>query len=195
MVCTDTGISMTACGSASVCVCVCLCLGLTGHVCVFVTDCVCVHPSLRALRGRPPHLGGPAPSVPLVECWKRGVSLAGWGRKGRDPLCPGGDWRGRLSCSPRGPVFALAEEKGKNAEPTGPSQPSGSGAPEPENERAGVARAPSSQVGVSCTGWCSVHPAPTQGRVAWSVGGHEGCLHEALHEGSGGESCVANVSN
>lgn len=44
-------------------------------------------------------------------------------------------------------------------------------------------------------GWCSVHAAPSQGRVMWGVGGHEGRLREALHKGSGGESCVANVSN
>lgn len=43
--------------------------------------------------------------------------------------------------------------------------------------------------------WCRVHPAPRPGRVVWGVRGHEGRLWEALHEGCGGESCVANVSN
>lgn len=75
------------------CVCVCLCLGLTGHVCVSVTMFdsarVCMHPSLRSLRGRlpPPSWQWPSSFSTLPGVQEAGGSQAGCRRRGSDPFC------------------------------------------------------------------------------------------------------------
>lgn len=62
--------------------------------------------------------------------------------------------------------------------PPSPASPRVPKSLKPPNEKRRVPRARSQQVrgwaGSHGAGWCSVHAAPSQGRVVWGVGGHEG---------------------